>query len=87
MKTSSRKAPSASQQPMDESYANIADPAWKALYRVGGVAGLTVVVFSLIQFIVFVASPPPSTVIGYFTLFHKNALLGLLDLNLLSIAN
>ncbi len=41
----------------------------------------------VIQIVVFVVSPPPSTVIGYFTLFHKNALLGLLDLDLLSIAD
>lgn len=30
---------------------------------------------------------PPGTVVGYFTLFHKNGLLGLLDLDLLSIAD
>ncbi len=60
---------------------------WKSLYRVGGAAALIIVVLYVIQIIVFVASPPPSTVIGYFTLFHKNALLGLLDLDLLSIAD
>ena len=85
MKTSSRKAPSASQQPRGEADANSVDRAWKPLYRVGGAVGLMVFVFSLTQFIAFIASPPPSTVIGYFTLFHKNALLGLLDLNLLSL--
>lgn len=87
MKTSSRKAPAASQQPIGEADANMVDRTWKPLYRVGGAVGLSVIVFSLIQFIAFIASPPPSTVIGYFTLFHKNALLGLLDLNLLSIVN
>jgi len=63
---------------MNESHATIADSAWKPLYRVGGAAALTIVVLFVLQLIVFVASPPPSTVIGYFTLFHKNALLGLL---------
>jgi hypothetical protein len=87
MKTSRRKAPSASQQPIGEAAANSVDRAWKPLYRVGGAVGLSIVMFSLIQFIAFIASPPPSTVIGYFTLFPENALLGLLDLNLLSIVN
>lgn len=85
MKTSRREAPSASQQPIAEADANSGDRAWKPLYRVGGAVGLSVVVLSLIQVIAFIASPPPSTVIGYFTLFHTNALLGLLDLNLLSL--
>lgn len=87
MKTSRRKAPSASQQPIGEAAVSMVDRAWKPLYRVGGAVGLSIVVFSLIQVIAFVASPPPSTVIGYFALFHKNALLGLLDLNLLSLVS
>ena len=87
MKTSSRASPSASQKPMDASHAAIADAAWKPLYRVGGAAALLVAVLYVIQIIDFVVTPPPSTVIGYFTLFHKNALLGLLDLDLLSIAD
>ncbi len=87
MKTFSREALFASQKPLDSSQATIADSTWKPLYRVGGVAALMVVVLYVIQMIVFVASPPPSTVVGYFTLFHKNALLGLLDLDLLSIAD
>ncbi len=85
MKMSSRKAPSTSQQPIGESDVNNVDRAWKPLYRVGGVAGLIVFMFSLTQFIALIASPPPSTAIVYFTLFHKHALLGLLDLNLLSL--
>jgi hypothetical protein len=86
MKTADVDSPSASQKPLDASRATIAD-AWKHLYRIGGAAGLLVVVLYVIQIIVFVVSPPPSTVVGYFTLFHKNALLGLLDLDLLSLAD
>jgi hypothetical protein len=41
----------------------------------------------LIQIIVFILYPPPSTVIGYFTLFQNNKLVGLLDLDLLSLAD
>jgi len=87
MKTSNIESPPASHQRMNESHATIADSAWKPLYRVGGAAALTIVVLFVLQIIVFVASPPPSTVIGYFTLFHKNGLLGLLDLDLLSLAD
>jgi hypothetical protein len=63
------------------------ESAWKPLYRVGGAAALIVVLLYVIQIIVLVVSPPPSTAIDFFTLFHKNALLGLLDLDLLSIAD
>jgi len=45
------------------------------------------VLLYVIQIMVLVVSPPPNTILGYFTLFHKNALLGLLDLDLLSIAD
>jgi len=68
--------------------AETADSAWKSLYRVGGTAALIIVVLYAIQIIVFVAwGPPPSTVIGWFTLFQNNRLLGLLDLDLLSLAD
>jgi hypothetical protein len=60
---------------------------WKDLSRLGGLAALSAVVLFIIQIIVFAVSPPPSTVIGYFELLRNNALLGLLDLDLLSIAD
>ncbi len=50
---------------------------------VGGAAALITVLFIPIQMIVFVVSPPPATVLDYFTLFQSNRLLGLLDLDLL----
>jgi hypothetical protein len=87
MKTADREIPSVSQKPMDASRAETKESVWTPLYRIGAVAALIVVLFYVIQIIVFVVSPPPSTVIGYFTLFHKNALLGLLDLDLLSIVD
>jgi len=52
-----------------------------------GVAALLMVVFIPIQSIVFVVWPPPSTVIGWFTLFQHNRLLGLLDMDLLLIVD
>jgi hypothetical protein len=58
---------------------------WKSLYKVAGVAALIMVVFIPIQSIIFFVWPPPSTVIGWFTLFQNNRLLGLLDMDLLLI--
>ena len=85
MKTSSRESPSASHQRMDESRAETTESAWKPLYKVAGVAALIMVVFIPIQSIIFFVWPPPSTVIGWFTLFQNNRLLGLLDMDLLLI--
>jgi hypothetical protein len=67
--------------------AEIMDSRWKGLCKVGGVAALTMLVLMVIQIIVFVVWPPPSTVEGYFTLFHNNWLLGLLSLDLLYIVD
>ncbi len=61
------------------------DSDWKSLYKVGGVAALLMFVLTLVQSFVFITNPPPSTVIDYFTLFQKNKILGLLDLDFLLI--
>jgi hypothetical protein len=88
MKTSVRESPpTTSQKSVDAARVQKADSAWKPLYQIGGAAALLVVVVYVIQMIVFVVSPPPGTVIGYFTLFHRNVLLGLLNLDLLSLAD
>ncbi len=58
---------------------------WKSLYRVGGVSALLMFVLTLVQSFIFITNPPPSTIIDYFTLFQKNKILGLLDLDLLLI--
>jgi hypothetical protein len=60
---------------------------WNWLYRIGGAAALIIVLLTVVQIIVFVASPPPSTVIDFFSLFQKNALLGLLAMDLLLMAD
>ncbi len=67
--------------------AETADSSWKSLYRIGGVAALIMAVFIPIQIIIFVSSPPPSTVIGWFTLFQRNPLLGFLDMDILLIVD
>lgn len=66
-------------------HAETIDSAWKGLYKVGGAAALIVAVLLPIEIIVFTAYPLPSTVIGYFTLFQSNRLIGLIDLYLLEI--
>jgi hypothetical protein len=67
--------------------AETADSRWNWLYKIGGIAALIVVVLTPIQSFIFIAYPPPSTVIDYFTLFQNNKILGLLDLDLLLTAN
>jgi hypothetical protein len=60
---------------------------WQTLHRVGGVTALAVLVLIPIQMVVFFIWPPPSSVIGWFTLFQDNALVGLLDMDLLLIVD
>jgi hypothetical protein len=62
-----------------------ADSAWKSLYRIGGTAALIIAVLLVCEIIIFTVWPQPSTVIGYFTLFRSNWLVGLLDLDLLGM--
>lgn len=59
------------------------DAAWKPLYVIGSAAALLSVVCIVAAIVVYLAWPPPTTVIGHFRLLHQNAFLGLLDLDLL----
>ncbi len=67
------------------------DSSWCALYRIAGVAALSVAVLTLIQIAVYVIWPPPSfdptpaVVPQWFALLQRNTLLGLLELDLLMI--
>ncbi len=72
---------------MSESRIETADSRWNWLYKLGGAAALIMVVLIPIQIVIFIASPPPSAVMDYFTLFQNNRLLGLLDLDLLLIVD
>jgi hypothetical protein len=71
----------------DDSSVETADSVWKSLYKVAGTAALITAVFVPIQIAVFVAYPPPSTVIGWYTLFQNNRFLGLLDMDLLLVVD
>ena len=65
----------------------IAESRWKGLFIAGGVAAFSMLVLMIVQIIVFAVWPPPATVAGYFSLFQKNWLLGLLSLDLLYIVD
>jgi len=73
--------------------AETGDSAWKPLYKVGGISALLVVAMIPIQAIIFLGWPPPgflpniSNVSNWFTLFRENWFLGLLELDLLLIAD
>lgn len=67
--------------------AGVAVPQWKGIFLSGGIAAFTMLLLMLIQIIVYVIWPPPATVAGYFSLFQKNWLLGLLSLDLIYIVN
>lgn len=58
---------------------------WNSLFKIGGIAAISMAIIILIQSYIFFAFPPPKTVIEYFDLFQKNPLIGLLDLDLLLI--
>ena len=62
-----------------------ADPRWRCLYTIGGVAALIGVALIPVQLVVFVVWPPPVAALGFFQLFERNRLLGLLSLDLLYI--
>jgi hypothetical protein len=61
------------------------DTSWSGLYKAGGAAAPVIAVLLVGEIIVFTVWPQPNTVIDYFTLFHDNWLVGLLDLDLLGM--
>jgi hypothetical protein len=64
---------------------NTTDSRWHWLYKVAGMSALVTAVLIVVQMIVFIIWPPPSTAIDYFKLFQDNALLGYLALDLLYV--
>ena len=63
------------------------DDGWKPLYRIAAWAALLSVAFIFIAGIVYAISPPPTTIEGWFSLYHDNWLLGLLDADLMMLAS
>lgn len=76
-----------SHQRTDESNAETVDSTWKSLYQVGGACALIVAVLFIIEAIVYIATSAPNLADagGWFTLFHNNRLVGLLDFGILEL--
>jgi len=62
---------------------NPIDPRWKTLFYIAALAAVYMIILIPIQGIVFIVSPPPGTVLGFFELFQENVLIGLINLDLL----
>lgn len=60
---------------------------WNVLYRIAGSAAIVMVLFIPLQILIFLIWPPPTTVTGWFELFHANKLVGLIDMDLLLIVD
>lgn len=60
---------------------------FRPLFRVAQYLSLLMLVLIPIQIIVFVISPPPDTVEGFFELYQQNSFLGLLSLDFLYLFN
>lgn len=59
------------------------DSRWLGLYKTGAIAAWVSLALIPIQSIIYVVSPPPGTVAGFFTLMQESWLRGLLSLDLL----
>ena len=68
-------------------YKSNEDLNWNKLYKVGGVAAIVIVLIIPIQLVIFTLFPPPETTMGFFELFRKHWLIGLLSLDLLYYIN
>jgi hypothetical protein len=60
---------------------------WGVLYALGGAAAIAVVALVPVGAAVYFIWPPPTTAVGYFTIFHENPLIGLLNQDLLLIVD
>jgi hypothetical protein len=65
--------------PTQAANSETADPAYKSLYKLGGVAAFLVGVLTLGEVIGFAFYPQPGTVSDWFMLFQGNKIIGLLD--------
>lgn len=60
---------------------------WKQLLKIAGYSLWIILIFVIVQIIVYVVNPPPKDVIGFFNLYQNNVLLGLLSLDLIMLAD
>ena len=60
---------------------------FRPLYRIAQYFALAMIIIIPLQIIIFVISPPPETVKGFFELYHQNPFLGLLSLDFFYLIN
>lgn len=60
---------------------------WDKLLKIGGIAAIIIVSIIPVQIIIFALFPPPDSPVGFFELFGRNPLLGLLSLDFLYVIN
>ena len=56
---------------------------WSFLYKTAGIIAWITLGLIPIQIVIFILWPPPTTVLDFYSLFQKNALIGLFNLDLL----
>lgn len=56
---------------------------WKKIFKTGAVTAIVVISLIPVQMFVFTAYPPPLTAEGFLELFHNNAFLGFLSLDII----
>jgi hypothetical protein len=56
---------------------------WSFLYKTAGIIAWITLGLIPIQMVIFILWPPPTTVLDFYSLFQKNALIGLFNLDLL----
>ena len=61
------------------------ESGWRGLFRLGAVGALIAGPLTIIDIMVYVIWPQPSTMTAWFSLFHENWIIGLLDLDFLGI--
>jgi hypothetical protein len=67
--------------------AQIADSKWKSLYKAGGAGALIVGTLLLIETIAYITTSAPNLAdaAGWFSLFHNNRFIGLVDFGILEL--
>jgi len=65
----------------------VADSKWKSLYKAGGASALMVGTLLLIEMITYIVTSAPSLAdtAGWFSLFHNNRFIGLIDFGILEL--
>lgn len=77
----------ATKRDMDSRSRQLGGADWRSLYKVGGAAACAVLALVPIQMVVFLLWPLPGTVAEWFALFERNALVGLVDMDVLLIVD